>query len=103
MSKNPKFMFCVEDGLDESFLPTKAEELSTGYDAKSAVDIELFPFDVAKISLGIRAFIDQGWWLELRPRSSSFAKKNLSCLYGVIDESYENSILFACQYIPPDC
>jgi dUTPase len=97
---NPKFMFCVDDGLDDSFLPTRAEPLSTGWDVKAAQDYEFNPFDKYKISLGIRAFIPDGWWLELRPRSSTFGKKNLSCLYGVIDQGYEGSILLACQYIP---
>ena len=99
----PTFKFLVLDGLGDEFLPTKAEPNATGWDVRAAEYTCLFSYETKKISLGIRCFAPSGFWLELRPRSSTYAKKNLSSLYGVIDEGYENVLLFACKWIPnPD-
>lgn len=83
------------------YMPEKSEKLSTGYDVRNAgPDIELVPFQKALIPLGFRSFIPEGWYFELYPRSSTFHKKSIHSLYGVIDESYERDWFFACQYIP---
>jgi dUTP pyrophosphatase len=96
----PVFRFAINDGLDASFLPTRGTEKATGWDVHCAEETVIRPFQHAKIPLGFRVLTPAGWWLELRPRSSSFAKKNLHSLYGVIDEDYEGQVIFACQYIP---
>lgn len=104
MSEVPSFKFCLTEGAQgsQAFLPTKGEPLATGYDVRACLQepLMLRPFQKAKIPLGIRAFCPPGWWFELRPRSSTFARKDLSCLYGVIDEGYDQEILFACQFVP---
>jgi len=90
-----------DDKNIHGYLPERSEELSTGYDVRNAgPDIELAPFQKALIPLGFRSVIPEGWFFELYPRSSSFHKKSIHSLYGVIDESYENQWYFACQYIP---
>lgn len=96
----PVFKFALDEGLDSSFLPTRGTEHATGWDVRAANTVIIHAGDYAKIDLGFRAFIPPGWWLELRPRSSSFAKKNLHTLYGVIDEDYEGKMVFACQFVP---
>lgn len=105
MRDTPEFKFCLTKqakSSKHSFLPAKGEPLATGYDVKACLQEALIlrPFQKAKISLGIHAFCPPGWWFELRPRSSTYAKKHLTCLYGVIDETFEGSLMFACQYIP---
>lgn len=99
----PIFKFAIRKDLDATrFTPKRGTELSTGWDVSAAIGnpVILRAGQYAKIPLGFRVLPPAGWWLELRPRSSTFAKKQLNCLYGVIDEDYEGECLFACQYIP---
>jgi dUTPase len=95
----PEFKFALNDGLTSDFLPMRANDTDTGWDVKASKDYIIHKNHYVKIELGFRVFAPQGWWLELRPRSSTFAKKQLHALYGVIDEGYEGQCLFACQYI----
>jgi dUTPase len=103
----PTFQFAVREDLIDvavKFLPQKAEPGSTGWDVRAAQKdrkpINIKPGEYVRIPLGFRALPAEGWWYELRPRSSTFAKKHLNCLYGVIDHSYENEVLLAVQYLP---
>lgn len=97
----PEFIFTLDEGLDSSFLPKQTTQPDTGWDVQSSNRIIIKPFEKVFIPLGLKCFAPAGYWLELRPRSSTFGKKNLHSLYGVIDESYEGQIYFACQWIPP--
>lgn len=99
------FLFCLtgDKPEDKQFLPVRGEPTATGFDVRAYLpggSIELLPTQKAMIPLGIRAMCPSGWWLELRPRSSTFAKKHLLSLYGVIDQEFEGNIMFACQYMP---
>jgi dUTPase len=102
----PEFKFALREDLKDElkFLPTRAELLSTGYDVRAAPedrkDIILKPGQYFKIPLGFRALCPDGWWYQLHPRSSSFAKKNMHCLIGTVDESWEGYTAFAGQYLP---
>lgn len=104
MVYEPIYRFALREDLQDrkEFLPTRVEPKSSGWDVRAAVkeNIVLAPFQKILIPLGFRAFPPNGWWFELKPRSSTFAKKHLHCLYGTIDESYEGELLLACQYIP---
>jgi len=107
MSDLPIFKFAVREDLKDIgdlFVPVKGEPLATGWDVRAAMpdrkSLILKPFQHVKIPLGFRTFAPEGWWYELKPRSSTFAKKNLHALYGTIDEAYSNELIFACQYIP---
>jgi dUTPase len=102
----PVYKFALREDIrgEKQFLPTRAEPKATGWDVRAAMhdkqSITVAPFQYAKIPLGFRAFCPDGWWLSLKPRSSTFAKKNLHALYGTIDETFEGEMVFACQYIP---
>src|SRR5277367_3397756 len=102
----PKYSFALREDIkdDKRFLPAKAEPKASGWDVRACmpdrVPLIIKPFQYVKIPLGLRAFCPDGWWYEIKPRSSTFAKKNLHALYGTIDEGYEGELVFACQYIP---
>jgi dUTPase len=106
MSEKPVFIFALREDLKEEkqFLPTRAEPKASGWDVRAAMvdrkPLIIQPFEQIKIPLGFRGFCPDGWWYDLKPRSSTFAKKNLHSLYGTIDETYEGELVFACQYIP---
>jgi dUTP pyrophosphatase len=101
---DPVFKFALRQDLDISFIPTLATPMATGWDVKAAQEdrkpIILYPGQMVKIPLGFKTFCPDNFWLELRPRSSSFAKKNLHCLYGVIDEDFFGLTFLAAHYIP---
>ena len=115
MTELPDFKFCFTPELIAAcqkkdrdpleFLPTRAENLSSGWDVKCAeVDgVELKPGCYVKISLGFKVFAPDGWWLKLVPRSSTFIKKHIHSLYGTIDESYEGIMYFCGQFLPDSC
>jgi dUTPase len=106
MIEKPVFKFALRSDVkgDKRFIPTRSESKASGWDVTAAPldrqPIVIKPFEHVKIPLGFRAFCPDGWWFELKPRSSTFAKKNLHSLYGTIDELYEGQLIFACQYIP---
>lgn len=104
----PKFKFAVREDLQNSnisFIPTKGEPYASGYDVKCAFSentLTLKHGEYFKIPLGIRCLPPEGWWFQLHPRSSSFVKKNIHGLIGIIDEHYANELVFAGQYLPTD-
>jgi len=101
----PIYRFAMQEGLNsEEFLPKRATNKSSGWDVFAVPEdkksIFLRPGQYVKIPLGFRVIAPDGWWLELKPRSSTFAKKNLNALYGTIDSDYRGYMAFVCQYIP---
>jgi len=103
---NPIYKFALREDLKDNkeFLPARAEPKATGWDVRAAMSdgkpLVLKPLQKVAIPLGFRGFCPDGFWYELKPRSSTFGKKSLHSLYGTIDETYEGELVFACQYIP---
>lgn len=102
----PTYKFALREDLKDKkeFLPTRAEPLATGWDVRCAEPngVTLVPNRYYKIKLGFRMLPPSGWWADLRPRSSTFGKKHLHCLYGVLDESWEGESMLAVQWCPDD-
>lgn len=106
MKELPKFLFALREDLkdEKGFLPTRAEPLATGWDCRAAMKdrktLIVRPGQYVRVELGFRAFCPPGWWYRLMPRSSSFVKKSMHALYGVVDEAFNMEALFCFQYIP---
>jgi dUTPase len=104
--KIPTFQFALREDLknEEKFLPTKSEPNATGWDVRAAQedrkDIVLRAGQYSKIPIGFRIIAPQNWWIELRPRSSTFAKKYLHCLYGVLDQDWRGFCMLVASYLP---
>lgn len=104
---NPTFKFALREDLQDTnnlFLPKQAEPNATGYDVRAAQadrqDIIIKPGAYFKIPLGFRCIPEDGWWYHLHPRSSSFVKKHLHCLVGVIDQDFFLEAIWVGQYQP---
>lgn len=74
-------------------LPKRATTGSAGYDFLLPCDLELHPGETAKIPTGIRARIDDGWMLQIFPRSGLGFKYRLQLdnTVGIIDSDYYGS------------
>lgn len=128
--KNPVFNYAVTENIinhcpfilenkeikAEDFIPTRVRPKDTGYDVRCAENgeirlsdnevvhgLELKPGCYFKMKLGFRFLPQEGWWLNLVPRSGTFINKYIHALYGVIDETYENEFCFVGQFIPNAC
>ncbi|MBQ6335546.1 MAG: dUTP diphosphatase [Erysipelotrichaceae bacterium] len=81
------------DFYDDIKIPVRATQGSAGYDFCSPIEVKLEPGESAKIPTGIRCRIDEGYVLEIYPRSS-FGFKYQLCLLnttGIIDSDYYNA------------
>jgi deoxyuridine 5'-triphosphate nucleotidohydrolase len=94
MTETPIYKFALRPDLSENkeFLPKQSEPDATGYDVRSSITVTLTDGDFIKIPLGFRVFCPDGWWIELHPRSSTFMKRELISLVGIIDQSFPGEV-----------
>jgi len=106
MQETPEFLFCLSEDAnnDVKFLPTKAEPGSTGFDCRACLpggeSWLIKKGQYIRIPLGIRVLSPEGYWLELHGRSSTFIKKHINFLIGIIDNSYTGNIMLCGRYEP---
>ena len=93
-----EFNFCLVDD-DPIFAPTKSEPFAVGFDVRATKDLEINSNSFFKIGLGIKLMCPRDWWVQLCPRSSTFTKKNIHALYGVIDPDYHDELSFCGHYL----
>lgn len=84
----------ILDIYDNIKLPKRATKGSAGYDFYAPIDIKLAPGETIKIPTGIRAFIEDGYVLEIYPRSGLGFKYRLQLnnTVGIIDADYYNAL-----------
>lgn len=112
MEQDPDMFFAITDDVikncssvnmkPEDWLPTSANLGDAGLDCRSSSveDIVLQPGCQVKIPLGFEVFIPTGYWLEIRPRSSTFISRSIDSLYGVIDQDFAMPVMFIGRYQP---
>lgn len=92
----PNYIFALREDLklNKEFLPKQAEPDATGYDVRCAAkeNVVLSNGQMFKIPLGFRVYCPDGWWLELNPRSSTFIKRELITLTGIIDQCFPGEV-----------
>lgn len=100
----PTYKFALREDLkdDKRFLPTRATNKSSGWDVSCAFEdhkgIIVQPGSYVKIPLGLRCIPQEGFWFELKPRSSTFVKKKMHALYGTVDCDYRDQLYFCAKY-----
>lgn len=80
----------VRDMYEALSLPRRATVGSAGYDFFAPFSFSLAPAETLKIPTGIRVRIDEGWVLQLYPRSSLGFRYRLQMnnTVGIIDSDY---------------
>lgn len=83
----------IKEIYEKIKLPQRATKGSAGYDFFLPIDYLFKPKEKIKIPTGIRVRINEGWVLQLFPRSSLGFKYGLklSNTVGIIDSDYYNS------------
>lgn len=79
--------------LDSMELPQRATKGSAGYDFKAPFEIVIPPHSTVKFGTGVKCHIEDGYVLELYPRSSLGFKHRLALnnTVGIIDSDYYNN------------
>lgn len=93
--KDSKELLNIEDdNYDNINLPKRATKGSAGYDFYCPFDIVIKPNELVKIPSGIRAYIEEGYVLNIYPRSSMGIKyqMTLANTTGIIDSDYYNAL-----------
>ena len=79
-----------QENYDNIILPKRATSGSAGYDFFALNDFTLSPGETIKIATGVRAYIEEGWVLNIYPRSGLGFKYRLRLdnTVGIIDSDY---------------
>ncbi|MDY6367359.1 MAG: deoxyuridine 5'-triphosphate nucleotidohydrolase [Clostridia bacterium] len=93
VSKNEFLKSGTESAYESVILPRRATSGSAGYDFFAPEEFTLAPGETIKVATGIRVKIENGWVLQIFPRSSLGFKYRLTLnnTVGIIDSDYYNA------------
>ena len=93
VSKEEFLKSSTQTEYEAIILPQRATAGSAGYDFFANSDFTLAPMESIKIATGIRVKIEDGWFLQIFPRSSLGFKYRLRLdnTVGIIDADYYNA------------
>lgn len=80
---------------NENPISAPAKPGDVGYDLKIWLQSDtdtINPQKMINIRTGVYVKLPEGYWGDIRPRSSTFAKRNLFIMGGTIDEGYTGEI-----------
>lgn len=83
----------IPEAWEAVTLPKRATGGSAGYDFVTPVAVTLRPGETVKIPTGIRAWMEEGWVLQIYPRSGLGFKYRLQLnnTVGIVDSDYYES------------
>jgi len=93
-------MILVKKLHEDAKIPAQSHIDDACFDLFALEDTNI-GMSTTKVRLGIAMEIPQGYEGVVRPRSSSFAKKNLNIHLGTIDSGYRGELMVLVSYIKP--
>lgn len=86
-------LLTTDGRMPEAILPTRATAGSAGYDFKALYDFTIEPGSNNIIATGIKCRMEDGWVLQIYPRSSLgfIYRVQLANTVGIIDADYYNN------------
>jgi len=89
--------------LTEAVVPTKAFYTDAGYDLVATHNAVVWPHTVCNLDTGWDVKVPAGFWGSIKTRSSTFKRRKLLVLEGVIDSGYTGPLgvlVFNPTFIP---
>lgn len=87
-----QFVFCHELAIE----PTQAYPGDVGWDLYSCKDQWILPDEATDIRTGIKVCLPRGTWGQITGRSSSFRKRGMLVIDGVIDAGFRGELFALC-------
>lgn len=91
---NRPLVILVEKTNETAKLPCKMHDNDAGFDVYANSIRWLKDYNCWEYGLGIKLFIPNGYYIELKPRSSIFKTGFIATSSGVIDEGYHGEVMF---------